>query len=161
MTIVKSKDLSGKALDWAVAKIEGYTLTSDGINHLVERDRKLTILGPATTGQNIPCGYSPSTRWAQAGPIIEHDGISAVRCDDDWGVDAKGFCNNVRIPVWAATIGQHHTTTSTEHQSHEEMFQIDARDAIFGPTLLIAAMRCYVASKIGAEVEIPERLSKA
>lgn len=27
-----------------------------------------------------------------------------------------------------------------------------------GPTLLIAAMRCYVASKLGDEVEIPEEL---
>jgi hypothetical protein len=28
----------------------------------------------------------------------------------------------------------------------------------FGPTPLIAAMRCYVASKLGDEVDIPERL---
>lgn len=28
----------------------------------------------------------------------------------------------------------------------------------YGPTLLIAAMRCYVASKLGDEVEIPEGL---
>ena len=29
----------------------------------------------------------------------------------------------------------------------------------YGPTPLIAAMRCYVASKLGDEVEIPEELS--
>ena len=29
---------------------------------------------------------------------------------------------------------------------------------IYGPTPLIAAMRCYVASKLGEEVEIPEGL---
>lgn len=28
----------------------------------------------------------------------------------------------------------------------------------FGPTPLIAAMRCYVASKLGEEVEVPEEL---
>lgn len=28
----------------------------------------------------------------------------------------------------------------------------------YGPTPLIAAMRCYVASKLGDEVEIPEEL---
>ena len=28
----------------------------------------------------------------------------------------------------------------------------------FGPTPLIAAMRCYVASKLGDEVEVPEEL---
>jgi hypothetical protein len=29
----------------------------------------------------------------------------------------------------------------------------------YGPTPLIAAMRCYVTSKMGAEVEIPEELT--
>jgi len=29
-------------------------------------------------------------------------------------------------------------------------------DKFFGPTPLIAAMRCYVASKLGDEVEVPE-----
>lgn len=29
---------------------------------------------------------------------------------------------------------------------------------VYGPTPLIAAMRCYVASKLGDEVEIPEEL---
>jgi hypothetical protein len=28
----------------------------------------------------------------------------------------------------------------------------------WGPTLLIAAMRCYVASKLGDEVDVPEEL---
>jgi hypothetical protein len=32
------------------------------------------------------------------------------------------------------------------------------KDAIFGPTPLIAAMRCYVASKLGDEVEVPDEL---
>ena len=31
----------------------------------------------------------------------------------------------------------------------------------FGPTPLIAAMRCYVASKLGDEVEVPDELSTA
>ena len=31
-------------------------------------------------------------------------------------------------------------------------------NSIYGPTLIIAAMRCYVASKLGDEVEIPEEL---
>lgn len=30
--------------------------------------------------------------------------------------------------------------------------------AAYGPTSLVAAMRCYVASKLGDEVEIPEEL---
>ena len=29
---------------------------------------------------------------------------------------------------------------------------------VFGPTPLVAAMRCYVASKMGDEIEVPEEL---
>jgi hypothetical protein len=32
------------------------------------------------------------------------------------------------------------------------------RAAVYGPTPLIAAMRCYVASKLGDKVELPEGL---
>lgn len=34
----------------------------------------------------------------------------------------------------------------------------DTEEGMQGPTILIAAMRCYVASKFGEEVEIPDEL---
>ena len=36
--------------------------------------------------------------------------------------------------------------------------QIDCDCRFYGPTPLIAAMRCYVASKLGDEVDVPEEL---
>ena len=36
----------------------------------------------------------------------------------------------------------------------------EAESMIYGDTALIAAMRCYVASKLGDEVEIPNELTK-
>ena len=33
-------------------------------------------------------------------------------------------------------------------------------EEFFGPTPLIAAMRCYVASRLGAEVNVPDELVK-
>jgi hypothetical protein len=36
--------------------------------------------------------------------------------------------------------------------------QIDCDCRSYGPTPLIAAMRCYVASKLGDEVDVPEEL---
>jgi hypothetical protein len=71
---VTAKDLTGIALDWAVATCEGYILTTDGISHLVKKDGNLSILGPATSGGK-PCGYSPSSYWAQGGPILDREGI--------------------------------------------------------------------------------------
>lgn len=101
--------------------------------------------------------FTPSTDWAQGGPIIDLCGINIVRCDDEYGRDAQGFANGQRIPVWCAAQGQQGTTTSTEHQSHEEMFQIGVSEVVYGQTALIAAMRCFVKSVYGDAVQTTEK----
>jgi hypothetical protein len=45
-----------------------------------------------------------------------------------------------------------------EHDGYAWWARIKADDDYTGPTPLIAAMRCYVASKLGDEVDIPEEL---
>ena len=103
---MKTSELTGTALDWAVAKCEGYRLDL------------------------VPEGsYAPSTDWAQGGPIIEREGISVDRAGLAWTADLSD------------SVGGY-----IEHTES-------------GPTPLIAAMRCYVASKLGDEVEIPRELS--
>lgn len=108
---MKTSELTGAALDWAVAKCEGadlaYGLTDD------ER-------------------YS--TNWAQGGPIIEREGI-AVDCERSSGhVTGWLACNEIASDEnWDANV-------------------------YYGPTPLIAAMRCYVASKLGDEVDVPKEL---
>jgi hypothetical protein len=92
--MMKTSELQGAALDWAVAKCEGQIYQ-----------------GPAWTKY--------STDWAQAGPIIEREMITVEWTGEDW-----------RTCIWC-----------------DEKF--------LGPTPLIAAMRAYVASKLGDEVEIP------
>ena len=139
MPKIKTAGLIGPALDWAVAKCEGKTHFS----RLPSSKRY----------------YSPSTNGTQARPIIEREEISIIRVNDDWGVDEKGFCDmQQRIPVWCATDGQMGTETSTEHQHHDEMFQIYESEVVYGPTPLVAAMRCYVARKLGKEIDIPDEL---
>jgi hypothetical protein len=111
---MKTNELAGAALDWAVAKCEGYTVDWDGW---------LSLNGVATF---MPNEYKPSTNWAQGGAIIEREGICVGT-----GLDS---------PTWYANKGlmaHHH----------------------FGQTPLIAAMRCYVASKLGDEVEVPVELN--
>lgn len=117
---MKTNEMEGAALDWAVAKCEGIDLfETEG--WLYDHD----------TGTRKP--YRPSTDWAQGGPIIEREKIA--------------LCHRY---VWEASkdfdaVGGD-TDTAVEH----------------GPTPLVAAMRCYVrcyvASKLGEEVEIPEGL---
>ena len=78
---------------------------------------------------------SYSTDWAQGGPIIEREKIGFTKGNevcDDW----------VASYSWVRP-------------------RMDIDDSVegIGDTPLIAAMRCYVASKLGDEVEIPEELS--
>jgi len=77
------------------------------------------------------CKYS--TDWAQGGPIIEREGITI----------APHSTHNGVIKEWKAGLDW--------PMSHSPYY--------FGPTPLIAAMRCYVASKMGEEINIPERVS--
>jgi hypothetical protein len=73
--------------------------------------------------------YAPSTDWAQGGPIIEREGI---------------FVRPKTTGGWRCWI----------YDGKGEGIKFDQH----GPTPLIAAMRCYVASKMGDTVEIPEEL---
>jgi len=111
---MKTSELTGAALDLAVAKVEGQQVTSDGISLLI----------PAPQGllRQLP---SYSTDWAQGGAIIEREHIAIQPSENDG--------------VWIATQGW---------------------DVCLGSTPLVAAMRCYVARKLGGEVEIPEALNE-
>ena len=75
--------------------------------------------------------WRPSMNWAQGGPIIDREKISI------W--DASGVGHDFS---WGA-----HITINCNHRNHAR-----------GDTPLIAAMRCYVASKLGDEVDVPEAL---
>ena len=90
--------------------------------------RPLYVL--AAEAGRTPWTWTPTTSWHQGGPIIEREKINLNCGDDTWGV-AEG--------VWEA--------------AHPRGMNVS-----FGPTPLIAAMRCYVASKLGDEVDIPEEL---
>jgi hypothetical protein len=117
---MKTSELTGAALDWAVAKIEHPDLlwgSGIGVHHASHQ-----IVIP-----HLPepqCYWSPSTNWAQGGPIIERELIEIYPlCNVEWGarkVDSEG--DLIRF---------------------------------YGDTPLIAAMRCYVAAKLGEIVDVP------
>jgi hypothetical protein len=75
--------------------------------------------------------FIPTMKWEQGGPIIERKKISIIEeCDGTW-TGSIGGCTDLDMPLY---------------QEH-------------GLTQLISAMRCYVASELGDEVEIPEELT--
>lgn len=145
----KTSDLSGPALDWAVAKCEGYATVEHTQLVQVWMERR----NARGAMDHLPVSsLRYSTDWSQGGPIIDGEGISLVRCDNDW--------QGKHVPVWAAVIGDTHSLEE-RHGSQGDYFgdfySVDG-DAVRGPTPLIAAMRCYVASKLGDEVDVPEEL---
>ena len=117
-TMKPTSELTGAALDWAVAKCERLSVRWD-------TDEDAFIYFDREEGANRE--WSPSTNWAQGGPIIEREGISIWVFDD---------------VTWKA---------ETPFVGVECVYE--------APTPLIAAMRCFVAGKLGDTVDIPEELT--
>lgn len=117
---IKTSELTGAALDYAVASIENPQWFENGY-----------MENPAIA-LHMDDGevYSPSTDWNQGGPIIEREHISLNQHHDGW---------------WIASI-QYNYTDEAQHTQ-------------LALSPLIAAMRCFVMSKLGDEVEIPEELA--
>ena len=128
---MKTSELTGAALDWAVAKCEGIDFTEGGvfkeINNFIARR---SVAGKANW----------STDWAQGGPIIEREELSVEPLYTAGGLDCwQAFGHNLR------------------YDDHGNYIQ-GSDNRQYGPTPLIAAMRCYVASKLGDDVEVPDEL---
>ena len=124
---IKTSELSGAALDWVVAGLEGEDVWRESRNIYVRDD-----------GDSVS-HYSPSTYWAQGGQIIEREKIIlCLKGNDWWSGGVKVGQVPVRIGWWKGA---------------EDRWETEG-----GPTPLIAAMRCYVASKLGNEVEVPDEL---
>lgn len=160
--LVKTSELTGVALDYAVAMCEDLPIKLDPMGFGKQSPGGYWVwpkeFPPKGGYLQIGKHYSPSKNWQQAGPIIERENISIIRCDDDYATDSKGYCTNERIQVWAASIGQNNLQYNSFYQDSDGQYEIVEDDCIYGPTPLIAAMRCYVASKLGEEMEIPEEL---
>ena len=115
---MRTSELTGAALDWAVAQCEG----TDFFALMEWDDDRLCYL--TQWGED----FEPSMNWQQAGRIIEREKIEL-----EWG--GNGGNEN----WWAC---------------------INADEDHSGETPLIAAMRCYVASKLGDDVEVPTELTQ-
>ncbi len=102
---MKTSELTGAALDWAVAKCEG-------------RPHSYAVVDVKGEPPLTAAVFTPSTDWAWGGPIIEREGIALI---PGWTAERPGFSAD-------------------------------------GDTPLIAAMRCYVASKLGDEIDVPKEI---
>jgi hypothetical protein len=130
---VKTQDLSGVALDWAVAQVEnpeGFVMRD------ATADMGCWIVGIAVDSSDprswLKSSYAPSTDWSQGGPLV-----SKYHLD---------FCCEHQETIGAALCD-------------ENGMYIDDR-MMFGKTHLIAACRAIVASALGETVSVPKELLK-
>lgn len=139
MTIIQTKDLTGYSLDLAVYQCMQQAW--DEYDIALDQDLGLPQRPACDYARDYEFGpsYSPSTDPAQGHPIIWHEGISVLApVVRRIGSEQHAF----PVKYWRA-MRQHADETFT-HGS--------------GDTPLIAAMRCYVASKLGEIVDIPQEL---
>ena len=120
---LRTSELSGAALDYAVALCEGFGPDTYMRNIDIRRNVEGKVSALLVPIDRAYITWLPSQHWAQGGPIMERENI-CIR-----GIQG-GF------HAW------YHQRPPKTH----------------GPTMLIAAMRCYVASKLGEEVELPDGL---
>lgn len=129
MKTIKVSEAQGPVLNWLVAKCNGFGPDNYMRNIDIRSGANGKVVGVMVPISRQYVWWMPSTDWSQGGPLMERDSICVVGWDD-----------NTR-------------------QFHAECHKPYANPApSSGPTQLIAAMRCYVASKLGDEVEVPEEL---
>lgn len=125
------KELIGVELDAAVARCEGFNPTIEGDEVWLyprESTMPLTYNPHATHSTNVICQqFHPSREWADGGPIIEREGL---------GVSQYNNIPDRLKNRWQCVKYQRGMILGNSQPVCE-----------FGPTLLIAAMRCYIKSK--------------
>lgn len=117
---VKTRELTGELLDWAVGECE-FRRRITAREHV-----KAWVLEAHKAGQRTD-PYSAD--WLWGGPIIDR--------------------------MWAS--GEFLMATA-ENEVQVTFIQGARIWSVYGPTPLIAACRCYVASELGMKVDVPEEL---
>jgi hypothetical protein len=130
---MKVSELTGHALNWAVAMAEGDKVYRPRLGRPADWDKEAYLKDGSDdrwvvrvenrrVAHFVDWTYNPSKDWMQGGPIIERERINLWSEGHDWE---------------ASHYGEH---------------------IVWGESPLIAAMRCYVASKLGNEIDIPAEL---
>jgi hypothetical protein len=128
---IKVATAVGSVLDWMVATAQKLQIiqVKNGFTYVPKY--------PTIGGQR----FTPTTDPAQAYPIIEREGITVAPFYGNWTA--------------ARNVGE---LISDQDGDRLIVVMWESEPHSFGPTPLIAAMRCYVVSKLGEEVEVPDEL---
>lgn len=130
MTIFKTEDLTGAQLDWAVAKAEGHHIAT------YESDNGADIIGVTVDG---------FTHIIQGGSTLEKIRCGTYQPSTKWTFSGP-IIQREMLGIMPVSDAMWHA------------IDVDGENG-YGPTPLIAAMRCFVAAKLGDSVDVPEELA--
>ncbi|WP_404823273.1 phage protein NinX family protein [Pseudomonas capsici] len=123
MIEVKTAELTGAALDWAVAQVDGVKTIMLQVRSS-EHKKPFALAGSIALPLAAEEGYAPSICWHCGGPLVDRFKIEIIRCHDEVHAKVAGKTNA----------------------------------AGYGDTVLVAACRAIVASKLGDTVQVPREL---
>ena len=129
---IKTSHLSGIKLDYAVI------LASGNAREIVDPIDSRSLVDEFKLRWEEG-EFRFSSEWGQGGQIIDREGISTTPC-------YTGGRRNTGADAWRADIA-----------FKDGIFTL-GENTQYAVSALIAAMRCYVQSRLGDEVEIPEEL---
>jgi Protein of unknown function (DUF2591) len=127
---IKTSELTDAAIDWAVAIADGLEVESIQTLRSGKKYINVWTICSLTGEREHSRQWNPSTDWAQAGYIIEREKLTIAYEHDR--------------ELWESD--------KVEEVDYERYVKED------GPTPLVAAMRCFVASKLGEDVDVPDEL---
>ena len=135
---IKTADLIGPALDWAVGTALELPVEICQVFQYGRPNGAHYISIGETDNDGAEVTFEPSEEWSQGGPIIEWEnlGLEKHRLDGPYQWAA---CD------WHPVVVQGYTC-------------LERSKYAYGPTQLIAAMRCLVAATLGDEVDVPDEL---
>jgi len=159
MTTIPTQDLTGAALDYAVTRLENrdaYGITEEALLDLACRCLSHDGDGPHA----VFCGPpSEVDRFAQALKKAMAAGkpLNVLPYSTDWSCGGP-IIEREQITLDLTDVLFDHVTDTAVHLDTPEWWASRGDATGRGPTSLIAAMRCYVASRLGDTVEIPATL---
>ena len=137
---IQTQSLTGPALDWAVATCEGFVnLHRRALSRYVEMKGYevptfVLAMDKGGPGWVEFDDLDYDRDWSRGGPIIEQESI---------GIQMAYPAEDGKPALWYAAAFA--TSVKAPPRAH-------------GPTPLVAAMRCFILSRLGEEVDVPDIL---
>lgn len=126
--MIEVSTLTGPLLDYWAGKANGENVGLEQFLTMPPQPCAVWLMGANGRPDFTKGEYSPSTNWAQGGPIMEREGISVEIVD--------------KQPIRWMAVKPHETSNFQEDYYYG-----------YGGTYLETAIRCFVASKFGPQVE--------